>query len=108
MAKDSKVMMFEIDHVQITAPQGCEREARAFFGELLGLPEIEKPEPLDPEGAAGFRSVPVNCTSELRLSFAPLRKRTRPLRQTSILQSAARNQHFLTKFVSSFSSESAS
>ena len=35
-----------LDHVQIAAPCGCEPEARRFYGELLGLPEIEKPEPL--------------------------------------------------------------
>jgi catechol 2,3-dioxygenase-like lactoylglutathione lyase family enzyme len=32
-----------LDHVQVAAPQGCEREARRFYGELLGLPEIDKP-----------------------------------------------------------------
>ena len=35
-----------LDHVQVAAPKGCEREARSFYGGLLGLPEIEKPEPL--------------------------------------------------------------
>lgn len=36
----------ELDHVQIVAPEGCEDDARAWFGGLLGLAEIEKPEPL--------------------------------------------------------------
>jgi catechol 2,3-dioxygenase-like lactoylglutathione lyase family enzyme len=35
-----------LDHVQIAAPPGCEAAARRFFGDLLGLAEIEKPEPL--------------------------------------------------------------
>ena len=34
-----------LDHVQLAAPPGCEAEARAFYGGLLGLEEIEKPPP---------------------------------------------------------------
>ncbi len=44
-----------LDHVQIAAPEGCEPEARRFYGELLGLEEIEKPEPLRARGGAWFR-----------------------------------------------------
>lgn len=32
-----------LDHVQVAAPPGSEAEARAFYGELLGMPEIPKP-----------------------------------------------------------------
>jgi catechol 2,3-dioxygenase-like lactoylglutathione lyase family enzyme len=32
-----------LDHVQVAAPAGCEDDARAFYGVLLGLEEIEKP-----------------------------------------------------------------
>lgn len=45
-----------IDHVQIAAPKGCEAEARAFFGGLLGMEEIEKPEPLRSRGGCWFRA----------------------------------------------------
>jgi len=45
----------DIDHVQIAAPKGCEAEARRFFGQVLGLPEIEKPEPLRSRGGCWFR-----------------------------------------------------
>lgn len=38
----------ELDHVQVAAPPGCEEAARRFFGEVVGLEEIEKPEPLRP------------------------------------------------------------
>jgi len=44
-----------IDHVQLAAPQGCEQEARNFFGRLLGLEEIEKPEALRSRGGCWFR-----------------------------------------------------
>jgi catechol 2,3-dioxygenase-like lactoylglutathione lyase family enzyme len=44
-----------LDHVQIAAPPGCEDAARRFFGELLGLEELPKPEPLASRGGAWFR-----------------------------------------------------
>ena len=46
--------MIDLDHVQIAAPPGCEAEARRFFGDLLGLDELEKPEPLRARGGAWF------------------------------------------------------
>jgi catechol 2,3-dioxygenase-like lactoylglutathione lyase family enzyme len=46
--------VFGLDHVQIAAPAGCEREARRFYGELLGLSEIEKPASLSSRGGAWF------------------------------------------------------
>jgi catechol 2,3-dioxygenase-like lactoylglutathione lyase family enzyme len=45
----------EIDHVQIAAPMGCEPAARDFFGRLLGLKELEKPEPLRSRGGCWFQ-----------------------------------------------------
>ena len=45
----------DIDHVQIAAPKGCETEARKFFGDLLGLKEIEKPTPLRSRGGCWFQ-----------------------------------------------------
>jgi catechol 2,3-dioxygenase-like lactoylglutathione lyase family enzyme len=43
-----------LDHVQVAAPPGCEREARRFYGSLLGLPEIEKPDGVRASGGAWF------------------------------------------------------
>lgn len=43
-----------IDHVQVAAPPGSEPEARRFYGDLLGLPELSKPEALQPRGGAWF------------------------------------------------------
>lgn len=45
-----------IDHVQLAAPRGCEDEARRFFGEVLGLREIEKPPSLAARGGAWFEA----------------------------------------------------
>ena len=44
-----------LDHVQVAAPPGCEEAARAFYGELLGLPEVAKPESLRAAGGAWFQ-----------------------------------------------------
>jgi catechol 2,3-dioxygenase-like lactoylglutathione lyase family enzyme len=43
-----------LDHVQIAAPRGCEAAARAFYGGLLGLREVLKPEALAARGGAWF------------------------------------------------------
>ena len=48
-------LVTDIDHLQIAAPKGCEAEARQFFGEILGLAEIEKPESLRSRGGCWFR-----------------------------------------------------
>lgn len=40
-----------IDHVQVVGPPGSEPEARAFYGDLLGLEELPRPRSLpDPDG----------------------------------------------------------
>jgi catechol 2,3-dioxygenase-like lactoylglutathione lyase family enzyme len=41
-----------VHHVQITIPQGSEKQAKQFYCSLLGLREIEKPETL--KGRGGF------------------------------------------------------
>lgn len=44
-----------LDHVQVAAPAGCEDEARRFYGDVLGLPEVEKPDALAARGGVWFR-----------------------------------------------------
>jgi catechol 2,3-dioxygenase-like lactoylglutathione lyase family enzyme len=67
--------LIELDHVQLAAPPGCEDEARRFFGDLLGLQELEKPEPLRPRGGVWFA---LDGGGQLHVgverSFAPARK----------------------------------
>lgn len=43
-----------IDHIQITSPPDVEEEMRFFYGNVLGLPEIAKPETLQPNGGAWY------------------------------------------------------
>lgn len=45
---------YGLDHVQLAAPEGCEDEARHFFGGLLGWTEIPKPEALRNRGGVWF------------------------------------------------------
>ncbi len=47
-------MITGLHHVQVCAPPGCEAQARAFYGELLGLLEIEKPPELNKRGGVWF------------------------------------------------------
>ena len=44
-----------VDHVQVAAPAGCEPAARRFFGDLLGLDEVEQPRVLAARGGVWFR-----------------------------------------------------
>lgn len=44
-----------LDHVQVAGPPGCEAAARAFYGGLLGLVELEKPAGLAARGGVWFK-----------------------------------------------------
>jgi catechol 2,3-dioxygenase-like lactoylglutathione lyase family enzyme len=63
-----------IDHVQIAAPRGCEADARAFYGELLGMEELPKPEPLASRGGCWFRAGSMELHVGVEEPFAPARK----------------------------------
>jgi catechol 2,3-dioxygenase-like lactoylglutathione lyase family enzyme len=63
-----------IDHIQIAAPEGCERAARAFYAALLGLAEIEKPEPLRVRGGCWFQCGPQQLHIGVEREFRPARK----------------------------------
>jgi catechol 2,3-dioxygenase-like lactoylglutathione lyase family enzyme len=49
------VLFKGIDHVQLAAPESCETEARKFYGDILGLHEISKPENLKARGGCWFQ-----------------------------------------------------
>ncbi len=72
-----------LDHVQLAAPAGCEAAARRFYGELLGLVEIEKPAGVAASGGAWF----VVGDRELHIGvaepFVPARKAHPALRVAS-------------------------
>lgn len=43
-------MILGLHHVQITIPKGTEKEGKAFYSDVLGLEEIEKPDSLKERG----------------------------------------------------------
>jgi catechol 2,3-dioxygenase-like lactoylglutathione lyase family enzyme len=43
-----------LDHLLLAMPHGKEGEARAFYGGLLGLPELKKPPNLEVRGGVWF------------------------------------------------------
>ena len=63
-----------IDHVQVAAPPGCEERARAFYGGLLGLPELEKPAALAARGGCWFGCGELQLHVGVSDPFAPATK----------------------------------
>ncbi|HEV3480970.1 MAG TPA: VOC family protein [Candidatus Acidoferrales bacterium] len=67
-------LLWEIDHVQLAAPKGCEAEARNFFGRLLELEEIQKPEPLRSRGGCWFKLGSAQLHIGVEEAFRPATK----------------------------------
>ncbi|WP_219835170.1 VOC family protein [Paenibacillus sp. R14(2021)] len=63
-----------IDHVQLAAPAGCETKARAFFAELLGWPELVKPESLRQRGGVWFQCGAQQVHIGVQPDFSPAKK----------------------------------
>jgi catechol 2,3-dioxygenase-like lactoylglutathione lyase family enzyme len=63
-----------IDHVQVAAPPGCEGAARAFYADLLGLEEVDKPAELAGRGGCWFRVGGQALHVGVEETFAPARK----------------------------------
>ena len=63
-----------LDHVQVAAPKGCEEEARRFYGEICGMQEILKPEPLRSRGGAWFQCGSQQIHIGVEADFAPAKK----------------------------------
>jgi len=63
-----------LDHIQIAAPPGCESAARRFFGDLVGLREVPKPEALSERGGVWFALDEQQLHVGVERSFSPARK----------------------------------
>lgn len=57
---------YRLHHVQLAIPKGGEPDARAFYGEVLGLIEIDKPPALAARGGCWFRSPGADPTDGVR------------------------------------------
>lgn len=64
----------DLDHVQVAMPPGGEERARAFYGDLLGLPEIPKPANLAARGGVWFAVGPRQLHLGVEPDFRPARK----------------------------------
>ena len=63
-----------IDHIQIAAPTASEEKARSFYGKLLGMQEIEKPENLKARGGCWFQCGAQQVHIGIQSDFAPAKK----------------------------------
>ncbi len=55
-------------------PVGREDDARQFYGELLGFPEMEKPDTLKPDGGVWFATGSIDLHIGVEVNFAPAKK----------------------------------
>lgn len=66
--------LLALDHVQLAMPAGREAEARAFYGDVLGLVERDKPANLAARGGCWFELGPVKVHLGVDPDFQPARK----------------------------------
>ena len=64
----------KIDHVQVAAPKGSEEAARSFYGRILGMKELQKPEPLQARGGAWFEFPGFQLHVGVEEPFEPAKK----------------------------------
>ena len=73
-----------LDHVQVAAPAACEDDARRFYGEILGLAELEKPPQLAARGGVWFHVGPQELHVGVADPFVPAAKAHPALRVASV------------------------
>ncbi|MGC8514426.1 MAG: VOC family protein [Acidimicrobiales bacterium] len=68
------MQVLRIDHVQLAMPPGREAEARAFYTDLLGITETEKPPNLATRGGCWFERDTLKVHLGVEANFRPARK----------------------------------
>lgn len=63
-----------VDHVQIAMPKGSEDRARGFYGEVLGMREIPKPQALAGRGGCWFAAGAAQVHLGAEEDFHPAKK----------------------------------
>jgi catechol 2,3-dioxygenase-like lactoylglutathione lyase family enzyme len=63
-----------LDHVQLAMPAGREDEARAFYRDALGIPELPKPPHLARRGGCWFERGALKVHLGVEADFRPARK----------------------------------
>ncbi|WP_053361676.1 glyoxalase [Bacillus sp. FJAT-27251] len=67
-------MLKGLDHVQLAAPPGSEELSRNFYGKLLMMQEVEKPESLKKRGGVWFQFGSSQLHIGIEEPFTPARK----------------------------------
>ncbi len=68
------VRMLGLDHVQVAITPGAESAARHFYGEVLGLAEVEKPASLADRGGVWFQCGTQQLHCGVEPEVAPTRR----------------------------------
>lgn len=66
--------LLQLDHIQLAMPAGGEDQARRFYGALLGLTEVEKPENLRKRGGCWFERDAIKVHLGVEADFRAARK----------------------------------
>jgi catechol 2,3-dioxygenase-like lactoylglutathione lyase family enzyme len=69
-----KIQFKRFDHVQVCIPRGTEDAAREFYGGLLGLEEVEKPEVLRKNGGMWYSIADVHLHVGVEEVVAPSKR----------------------------------
>ena len=69
-----ETMLRAIDHVQLAMPEGQEIAARRFYGDVLGLTEVAKPDNLAKRGGGWFENETVKVHLGVMQDFRPATK----------------------------------
>lgn len=78
-----------LDHVQLAMPPGGEEQARDFYGRILHLRELEKPEPLKAKGGCWFAGEGVDLHLGVQADFVPATKAHPALRVADLAMAQA-------------------
>jgi len=92
MQYPSVVPIEAINHVQLAMPPGGEAAARQFYGDLLGIPEVEKPPHLAIRGGCWFERGALKVHLGVEPDFRPARKAHPAFTVSGLLQLPERLQ----------------
>jgi len=68
------MLVKRLDHVQLAMPAGGEERARAFYRDVLGIPETPKPPELARRGGCWFERGDLRIHLGVEAEFRPARK----------------------------------
>jgi catechol 2,3-dioxygenase-like lactoylglutathione lyase family enzyme len=82
-------MIIALHHIQIAIPEGGEPAARRFYGEVLGMTEVSKPEVLQGRGGLWFEAGSVRLHLGVEVAFSAAKKAHPGLQVASLAKTEA-------------------